>query len=418
LTSASAAPLCEATGPPTLITIGHDARPLPVSHMRRLMTLTRPIRLLTAVALAGALAFASSVTMADDHTPHLGTAENYAILATSEITNTGATTINGGLALTGTSVSGAPTVTGLYDVDNAAADLAWNDLGSAYGEAAAAVTTTNLTGQDLGTVGVLTPGVYTFDSSAQLTGNLTLDGGGQTNPLFIFQTGSTLITAPGASVTLQNGAGACAIFWQVGSSATFDAATSFQGTVMAAVSITMNAGATIGDGGLNYGGRAMALNGAVTMINNTITAPSDNCAYAAAATPTPTPTPVPTAVPTATPSPIATVAPTAAPSSPASVAPSAPDASESPATGGASPAPASSASDTPRAVTTPRFNIPGISLFPGLPGTPGTTGTTDVPNTSMAPPPAISTPTVTLLALTGLMAVGMSMKVALSRRRS
>ncbi|HEX2142221.1 MAG TPA: ice-binding family protein, partial [Candidatus Limnocylindria bacterium] len=192
--------------------------------------------------------------------PTMGTAANYAVMATSTITNTGATTIIGGLALDpGTAVTGAPVVVGSYDVDNAAAELAHDHLIVAYDEAFNATTTTVLTGSDLGTVGVLTPGVYTFDSSAQLTGNLTLDGGGATNPVFIFQMGSTLTTAPAASVTLQNGAGACAIFWQVGSSATIDAGTSFQGTIMAAESITMNAGATIGAGGLNYGGRALAM---------------------------------------------------------------------------------------------------------------------------------------------------------------
>ena len=156
-------------------------------------------------------------------------------MATSEITNTGATSIQGGLALhPGTSVSGDPVVVGNYDVANAAADLAHDHLVVAYGDAFDALTTTNLTGSDLGTVGVLTPGVYTFDSSAQLTGNLTLDGAGQTNPVFIFQMGTSL-TATSASVSLQNGAGACAVFWQVGRPATIGAATSFPGTITAAL---------------------------------------------------------------------------------------------------------------------------------------------------------------------------------------
>ncbi len=370
--------------------------------MRRFMTHFRPIRLFTAVALAGALAFTSSVTMAAEQ-PNLGTAANYAVMATSEITNTGATTIQGGLALhPGTSVSGAPVVVGDSDVANAAADLAHDDLTVAYGDAFGALTTRNLTGEDLGTVGVLTPGVYTFDSSAQLTGNLTLDGGGATNPVFIFQMGTSLTTATSATVSLQNGAGACAVFWQVGSSATIGAATSFQGTIMAAASITMNAGATIGVGGLNYGGRALAMNGAVTMINNTIIAPSDECVFAAA----PTPTPVPTSAPTTAPS----SPPSAAPSSPASAAPSAPAASDAPAASNVSPAPGSTASDKPSAVTTvPVFNVPGISLFPGLP---------ELPDTRMAGSPTAATATVALLALTGLAAVAaLSAALVSSRRR-
>lgn len=343
--------------------------------MRRTMTLTRPIQLLSAVALAGALAFSSTIAFAADQ-PRLGTAANYAVMATSTITNSGATTINGGLALhPGTSVTGDPVVTGAYDVANAAADLAHDDLIIAYGDAFNATSTSDLTGKDLGTVGVLTPGVYTFDSSAQLTGNLTLDGGGATNPVFIFQMGSTLTTATSASVTLQNGAGACATFWQVGSSATIGAATSFQGTIMADTSITMDAGATIGVGGLNHGGRALAMDGAVTMINNTIIAPTTSCEFAAV------PTPSPTASPTVSPSP----APTVAPSSPTSAAPSAPAS----------------------ATAIPVLNVPATSPAPSM------------PNTGMSASLETTPTTFALLALTGLAALGgLSMHLAANRRRS
>ena len=158
----------------------------------------------------------------------------------------------------------------------------------------------------------LTPGTYTFDSSAQLTGTLTLDGQGSTNAVFIFQIGSTLTTASNSTVELINGAGACAVYWNVASSATLGTTTDFQGTIMAVTSITMNTGATIGVGGLGYGGRALAMNGALTLDTNVIISPPAGCAFAPAATPTPVPTPV--ATPVATPG--GTAAPTAAPTSP------------------------------------------------------------------------------------------------------
>ena len=402
-----------ATGPPTLIAIGHDARPLAVSHMRRLMTLTRPIRLLTAFALAGALALTSTVTMAAEQ-PTMGTAANYAVMGATAITNTGPTVVNGNMAISpggSTSVTGFPpgVVNGELDAADADAVLAQTDLVGAYNDAAAETTTVNLTGTDLGGL-TLTPGTYTFDSSAQLTGTLTLDGGNDTNAVFIFQIGSTLTTASNSTVALINGAGACAVYWQVASSATLGTTTNFQGTIMAMTSITMNTGATIGVGGLGYGGRALAMNGAVTLDSNIITPPTDDCAFAAA----PTPTPVP--VPTATPSPVATAAPTtapssppsAAPSSPASVASSTPAASEAPAATIISPAPGSTAGDTPTAVTTvPLFNVPGISLFPGLP---------DLPDTRMAGSPETIAPMAALLALAGLVALGgLSMKLVTSR---
>lgn len=330
--------------------------------MRRLMTSTRPIRLLAALGLAGALAVGSTIALAAEP-PNLGTAANYAVMATSEITNTGATSIQGGLGLhPGTSVSGAPVVVGSYDVDNAAADLAHDHLIVAYNAAFAALTTTNLTGSDLGTVGVLTPGVYTFDSSAQLTGNLTLDGGGATNPLFIFQMGSSLTTATSASVSLQNGAGACAVFWQVGSSATIGESTSFQGTIMADTSITMNAGATIGVGGLNHGGRALAMDGAVTMINNTIIAPTSSCESAAA--PISAPTTAPTDVPSDT----------AATSVPAIQV----------------------------------FSVPGPSLSPGLPL---------LPDTGLADAAGMPLTAVALLALAGVATLGLVSAASASGRR-
>lgn len=111
------------------------------------------------------------------------------------------------------------------------------------------------------------PGVYTFSSSAQLTGPLTLSGNG----VFIFRIGSTLTTASNSVVLLRNGAQACAVYWQVGSSATLGSATQFQGNLMALTSITMVTGANI------LTGRALARNGALTLDDNRITPPAGAC---------------------------------------------------------------------------------------------------------------------------------------------
>jgi type VI secretion system secreted protein VgrG len=282
--------------------------------MRRTLALRRPTHLLSAVTLValGALAFTGTRALAAD-APTLGTATNYAVMAATAITNTGPTLVNGNLAISpggSSSVTGFPpgVVTGAMDAADANAVQAHTDLVTAYNDAAGETTTVNLTGTDLGGL-TLTPGTYTFDSSAQLTGTLTLDGQGTTNATFIFQIGSTLTTASNSTVALINGAGACAVFWQVGSSATLGTTTDFQGTIMAMTSITMNTGATIGVGGPGDGGRALAMNGALTLDSNVITPPPAGCAFAAA----PTPTPAPTAMPTATP-----VAPTPTPTTPGS----------------------------------------------------------------------------------------------------
>ena len=87
--------------------------------------------------------------------------------------------------------------------------------------------------------------------------------------MFIFQIGSTLITGSNTTVQLINGAQACNVFWQVGSSATLGTGTHFVGTIMAAETITANTAATIH-------GRLLAQTAAVNLDTNTIT--TSNCA--------------------------------------------------------------------------------------------------------------------------------------------
>jgi hypothetical protein len=213
--------------------------------------------------VAVALAFATSARAA---TPvPLGTAEPFAVLAGSAVTNTGPTVVNGDLGLSpGTSVTGFPpgTVNGSQHVTDAVAAQAQVDLTTAY-NAAAAQAPTGTVSADLGGQR-LAPGVYRSASSLGLTGALTLDAQGNANAVFIFQAGSTLTTASASSVNLVNGAQACNVFWQVGSSATLGTASSFRGSILALASITATTGATVD-------GRVLARNAAVTLDTNTIT---------------------------------------------------------------------------------------------------------------------------------------------------
>jgi hypothetical protein len=159
-----------------------------------------------------------------------------------------------------------------------------NDLTTAYNTAASSPCNSNKTGQNLGTQ-TLTPGTYCQTTAPTLSGTLTLSGNG----VFIFQIGSTLVTAPGATVSLTNGAQPCNVFWQVSSSATLDTTTTFVGTIMANTSISLNNGASIA-------GRALARTGQVSLINNQITAPTA-CSAATVSGPTPTPRPASTPKP-------------------------------------------------------------------------------------------------------------------------
>jgi hypothetical protein len=200
----------------------------------------------------------------------LGTAQNFGVLGGSTVTNTGATTVNGSVGVSpGGAVTGFPpgvVVGGAIHSNDAVAQQAQNDLTTAYNNIAATPCTVDLTGQNLGGL-TLTPGVYCFASSAQLTGALTLDALGNPNALFLFKIGSTLTTASGSSVTvINNGGSSCnRAYWQVGSSATIGTGSSFIGDILALTSITLTTGA-------NTSGRALARNGAVTLDTNTVNA--------------------------------------------------------------------------------------------------------------------------------------------------
>jgi uncharacterized protein with beta-barrel porin domain len=200
--------------------------------------------------------------------------DSFAILAGSTITNTGPSVISGNVGVSpGSAITGFPPgiVNGGIFAADAVASGAQSDLTIAYNALAARAPTANLTGQDLGGK-TLTPGIYGFDTSSQLTGALTLDGGGDPNAVFIFKIGSTLTTASASVVQLINGAQGRNVFFQVGSSATLGSTSMFAGKIFALTSITLGTGAEINCGS------ALAQNGAVTLDSNIVSV----CALAAA----------------------------------------------------------------------------------------------------------------------------------------
>jgi Ice-binding-like len=219
----------------------------------------------TAVALAmGMLAVGQTAYAAGPTTVGLGTAASFAVLAGTTVTNTGATKITGDLGVSpGNAVTGFPpgTVSGATHKADAVALQAQADLVTAYNDAAGRTPVTAVATELGGTT--LKAGVYGNDTLG-LTGTLTLDAAGDPSSVFIFKAASTLITASNSNVALINGASACNVFWQVGSSATLGTGTKFIGNILALTSVALQTGATLD-------GRALARNAAVTLDTNVIT---------------------------------------------------------------------------------------------------------------------------------------------------
>jgi len=201
------------------------------------------------------------------HADTLGTADTFAVLGGSTVTNTGTTTLDGNLGVSpGSAITGFPpgiVTGGTQHAGDAVALQAQSDLANAYSILAGLPASSDLSGMDLGGL-ILTSGVYHFGSSAQLTGPLTLNAQGSDNAFWVFQIGSGLTTASNSSVQIINGRPDDRLYWQVGSSAVLGTGTTFEGNIVALTSITLNTGATIPCG------RALARNGAVTMDTDVI----------------------------------------------------------------------------------------------------------------------------------------------------
>jgi LPXTG-motif cell wall-anchored protein len=275
----------------------------------------RTFRIAAAVAIAGGsaalLAVGQPVSASIVPTVPLATSSNYSVLASSTVTNTNPSVIGQSVGLSpGTSITGFPPgivlAPATIEAANAVTLQAQQDLTIAYVDAANRGVEFTSSNADL--VGqTLAPGVYESPAHGPLglSGQLVLDGQGNSDAVFIFQTDSTLITSTGSTIALINGASECNVFWQVGSSATLGSGSLFVGNILALTSITVESSVVVH-------GRALARNGAVTLDNNVFTQPS--CTPTTDLVPTAT-APSTTTAPAATPAPAGTPAPSAPASS-------------------------------------------------------------------------------------------------------
>jgi len=207
------------------------------------------------------------VQSSSQSTVELGAAANFAVLAGSAITSTGATNITGDLGLSpGTSIGGFPPgiLVGTQLINTIQSSQAKLDLTAAYNDIAGRTNTDIVTLS--GNIGglTLTPGLYKTTSTLALSsGDLTFDAKGNANAVFIIQIASALTVTSGRQVILKGSASASNIFWQVGSSATFGTTSVFKGTIIAMQSITFETGASLN-------GRALARSGGIVMAGNVI----------------------------------------------------------------------------------------------------------------------------------------------------
>ena len=217
-------------------------------------------------------AFAALATFAAQaKAQSLGSAENFAVLGASTVTNTGTSHISGSVGVSpGSAITGFPPgiiTNGARHAADGPATQAHADLATAYTAFAglASPPANNLSGMDLGGK-TLRPGVYRYNGSATSAGALTFDAQNDPNARFVIQIGTTLTTSSSSSVVLINGASARNVYFQVGTSATLGSGSSFIGNILAHAAITAVSGTTVT-------GRLLAVIEAVTLDTNNVTSP-------------------------------------------------------------------------------------------------------------------------------------------------
>jgi len=223
-----------------------------------------------ALATSYVWSFTTAASSGSQTSVALGGSGAFVVLAGSTVTSTGPTALTGDLGVSpGTAVTGFPpgTKTGATHAGDVTSATGMTDLTTAYNDAAGRTVGPVSVAGNLGGL-TLPPGLYKSTSSLSISsGDLTLDGKGDANAVFIFQMASTLTTTSGRKVILIGSAKSSNVFWQVGSSATLGTTSVFKGTIMANQSITLGTGVSLN-------GRALARIGAVTLASSAVVMPT------------------------------------------------------------------------------------------------------------------------------------------------
>jgi Ice-binding-like/Prealbumin-like fold domain len=235
----------------------------------------------------------------------MGTSSAYALLSYEQTTSNTPSSVSGNAGVhigVGAAASHTGTISGYdtEDVSISGVGPATDALSAASSALADSRAGTDLLAVELGSR-TLNAGAYSH-STLEINGVLTLDGQGASDSVFIFRSTSTLVTGSASSVNLINGAQACNVYWQIGSSATLGSTSSFSGHLIASTTISAETG-------VNVMGQLIATTGGITLLSTTVT--NNGCT-------TPVVAPVPPVAPVVTPvAPVVTpVAPVVTPVAP------------------------------------------------------------------------------------------------------
>ncbi|MBB6613108.1 DUF3494 domain-containing protein [Pontibacter sp. Tf4] len=216
---------------------------------------------------------AVSVTLSyGQATDVLGNASSYAVLASSQINNSGASGITGNVGVSpGSTINGEAGLVvknGKIEKNTASAISAHQDALVAYNALYARTPATPLH-NDLGnSLLPLGPGVYKITGDASFKGVVTLTGNGDVNAKFVFIVDGDLLTdAPAAGVLAMNGAQPSNIYWVVTGGVNLGGSTGFQGTILSQGDITLGNGVVVI-------GRVQSINGQINLNNNNIFLPN------------------------------------------------------------------------------------------------------------------------------------------------
>jgi Ice-binding-like/IPTL-CTERM motif len=276
-------------------------------HLKNIVHRTMSSSLLAGMGFAAFLLVSAPVSA--QVAPNLLSSGSFSILAGSQVTNTGPSTVSGDVGISpGAGAVGAnhpgltPAMVGgtIHDKDVIAAAAQFDEAAAYTALDLNNACTVTYPGAFKELAGLsLVPGVYCATEFRLSGGTLTLTG--LASNTWVFKSTSDLIISGGASAKVVSPS--CSVWWRVVSTATFDANSTFAGNILADTSITLAAGASLN-------GRAFARTAEVTLSSNAISA----CNILA---PTPTPTPIPPTPtpipPTPTPTPTLTLRTVASP---------------------------------------------------------------------------------------------------------